>query len=57
MDMSRQRGQSHHGNAQDKGVLGNLSLRSAQIIAVVTTAIFFSGVSYGLNALFTALGQ
>jgi hypothetical protein len=57
MDMSRQRGQSHHGKAQDQGAFGNLSLRTAQIIAVVTTVIFFSGVSYGLNALFTALGQ
>jgi hypothetical protein len=57
MDMSRHRGQSHQDKAQDKGATGNLSLRSAQIIATVATIIFFSGVSYGLNALFTALGQ
>lgn len=57
MDMSRHRGQSHHDRAQGKGAFGNLSLRTAQIIAVAATVIFFSGVGYGLNALFIALGQ
>lgn len=42
---------------QGRGVTSAISERRAQVIAILMTLMVFTGVGYGLNALFTSLGQ
>lgn len=39
------------------GLLGQLSERTAQMIALVITLLTFGGISYAINTLFTSMGQ
>ncbi len=43
--------------AQARGLLGTMSERTAQVVALLITLLSFGGLAYGINALFTALGQ
>lgn len=43
--------------AQARGLLGVMSERTAQGVALLITLLSFGGLAYGLNALFSALSQ
>jgi hypothetical protein len=57
MDMSRHHGHSQQGGSQKKHVFADISIHNAQIIAGVTTVIFFGGLGYILDLIFTALSR
>lgn len=43
--------------AQARGLPGAMSDRTAQGVALLITLLSFGGLAYGINALFSALGQ
>ncbi|GAB4441455.1 MAG: hypothetical protein OHK0015_38760 [Chloroflexi bacterium OHK40] len=55
MDVTRS--SQRRSSAVARGIFGELNERLAQLIAVLITTSVFGALAYGLNALFTTMGQ